>query len=768
MLLIELPVVRTARRDRVPLRRPGARRLPRGPRRPHRRGVGAVPLLPRQPQGPVRRALGAQRRVPPLVQRRARHPTYEVLAVYTADEPRPDADLITRGRRSRRPPMSTQTNRLPSGGRIDRGTELRFTVDGVELTGHPGDTIASALLANGLVEVAPSIYRGRPRGIVAAGVEEPNALVQILGAVLRACCPRRPLAARRPVRHDAVRAGPPRPDARPRRLRQDVRAHRRAGRRRRPGRARRRRRRPRGSGARVILLDEQSELGGSLLAEPHRAVDGSAALEWVAEVGRDARRRRRGHGAHPHHGLRLLRRQLRARRRAPHRPPRRAPQPDGVSRQRVWHIRARQVVLATGAHERPLVFAGNDRPRRDARRRRAHLPQPVRRGARSRAVVATTNDSAYDTGRRPASPPASRSPPSWTPAPTLSDRAAEVAVATGCAGAAGHAVAGRRRRDGRLDAGPRPAPIAEAAPSRPPESLDCDLLAVSGGWSPVVHLHSQRQGRLRWDEELAAFVPDGTVEDQQVVGAGRGTFGLDGCLAEGARAGARAATAAGFPVERRRAATRRGPPGRRGRAQLWLVPAAEGEPGSGTRTSSTSSATRRVADVWRSTGAGMRSVEHVKRYTSIGTGQRPGQDVRRQRDRRHRRGARRLDVGEIGTTTYRAPYTPVAFAALAGRERGELFDPERTTPIHGWHVAHGAEFEDVGQWLRPWYYPQDRRGHGRGRGPRVPRGPRGRRRSWTPPRSARSRSGAPTRASSSTGSTPTPSRSWRSARPATA
>ena len=126
-----------------------------------------------------------------------------------------------------------------------------------------------------------------------------------------------------------------------------------------------------------------------------------------------------------------------------------------------------------------------------------------------------------------------------------------------------------------------------------------------------------------------------------------------------------------------------------------------------------------VADVLRATGAGMRSVEHIKRYTSISTANdqgktsavnaigliaaalngaqqgQPGPDV--------------ATPGQIGTTTYRAPYAPVAFAALAGRDRGDLFDPARLTSIHPWHVAHGAEFEIVGQWLRPWYYPQGRR-----------------------------------------------------------
>ncbi|MGW8401256.1 glycine cleavage T C-terminal barrel domain-containing protein, partial [Streptomyces lydicus] len=139
---------------------------------------------------------------------------------------------------------------------------------------------------------------------------------------------------------------------------------------------------------------------------------------------------------------------------------------------------------------------------------------------------------------------------------------------------------------------------------------------------------------------------------------------------------------------------------------LWLVPAPGGEPGTWDTHFVDLQRDVTVAEVWRSTGAGMRGVEHVKRYTSLGTANDQGKTS----------GVNAIGViaealgagaspGEIGTTAYRAPYTPVAFAALAGRERGELFDPERTTSLHSWHVAHGAEFEDVGHWKRPRYYP---------------------------------------------------------------
>ncbi|MFF5370612.1 sarcosine oxidase subunit alpha family protein [Streptomyces sp. NPDC013187] len=585
--------------------------------------------------------------------------------------------------------MTDQRFRLPQGGRVDRGTVLRFTVDGRELTGHPGDTLASAMLANGLVEVAPSLYRGRPRGIVAAGVEEPNALVQLDGPCSEGMLPATTVelydglvattlsgmgrldAAPDPALYDkkyvhtdvlVVGAGPAGLSAAAAAA---------------------------GSGARVILVDERPEPGGSLFRDTEWIAGVRAALDAAPEV--VVLPRTTAFGSYDDNYVLALQR------RTDHLGP---AAPEGVSRQRLWHIRARQVVLATGAHERPLVFAGNDRPGvmlssavRTYLNRYAVAPG-------SRVVVSTTNDSAYDTvadlhtaGIGIAAVVDAR--------PELSRRAAEIAGTTGVRVLTGGTVVGTAG-SGRLTGVTVQALDAEGRLAGEQWSFDCDLLAVSGGWSPVVHLHSQRQGRLRWDEELVAFVPDGVVRDQQVVGAARGTYDLDGCRAEGARAGALAATEAGFPVAVPPAGAR--PPGGPARA-LWLVPGLGGEPGTWDSHFVDLQRDVTVADIRRSTGAGMRGVEHVKRYTSLGTANDQGKTS----------GVNAIGViaealggspGEIGTTAYRAPYTPVAFAALAGRERGDLFGPERTTPIHSWHVAHGAEFEDVGQWKRPRYYPR--------------------------------------------------------------
>lgn len=587
--------------------------------------------------------------------------------------------------------MNPLSRRLPAGGRIDRSATLRFTLDGRTYTGHPGDTLASALLAAGVIETGPSIYRGRPRGILTAGVEEPNALVDVRRPGQSTREPMVPatilelvdglearyvsgVGALDPAEDTAlydkkyvhaevvvVGGGPA-----------GLAAARTAA----------------ATGDRVILLDDQPELGGSLLSEPHAIVEGMPAGEWLDRVTAELHAapevtvltRTNAFGSYDANYVVALQS------RTDHLgADAAAAEFAGVSRQRLWHIRAQRVIVATGAHERPLVFAGNDRPG-------VMLASAVRSylnrygvAAGSRVVVATTNDSVYallpelaDAGVEVVAVADAR--------PELSEaaRRAGVEVLTGSAvtGTAGEPRVTSVTVSG-ID--------ADGTPVGEPRRLDCDLVAVSGGWSPVVHLHCQRQGRLDWNDGLVAFVPRNDVPGQQTAGAARGVLTLEGCLADGGRA------AAGKPVDDPLpAGTTRA---------LWLVR----DPDADLDACFVDlQRDQSVADVLRATGAGMRSVEHIKRYTSISTANDQGKTsavnaigliAAALND-----GA---SPGDVGTTTYRPPYAPVGFAALAGRNRGDLFDPARLTSIHAWHVAHGAEFELVGQWLRPWYYPLD-------------------------------------------------------------
>ncbi|MEX0427363.1 sarcosine oxidase subunit alpha family protein [Nocardioides sp. DS6] len=606
--------------------------------------------------------------------------------------------------------MSTTSCRLAEGGRIDRASELAFTVDGRDYRGHAGDTLASALLAAGVIETAPSMYRGRPRGIVAAGVEEPNALVKV----------RRPgdsvtesmLTATTVELVDGLRADylSGQGDLDPGEdtalydksyVHADVlvvgggptglAAARRAA----------------GSGARVILIDDQPELGGSLLSAPGAEIDGVDAQAWVASVAAELAAapevtvlsRTNAFGSYDANYVIALQNRI------DHLDADAKAQLPGVSRQRLWHIRAKQVVLATGAHERPLVFRHNDRPG-------VMLASAVRTylnryavAAGSRVVVATTNDSAYDLVadlQRAGVEVVAVADARTEPSPRARD-----AAESGVEVRLGSTVVDTEGAP-RVTAATVSEIDADGVPTGEPVTVACDLVAVSGGWSPVVHLHSQRQGTLRWDEDLVAFVPDGHVLDQQVVGSARGSYGLAACLAEGRHAGALAAYAAGVgPAQGLPGTSLPRPAADAPTRPLWVVRDRDGGLASLDEHFVDLQRDQTVHDVLRATGAGMRSVEHIKRYTSISTANDQGKTS----------GVNAIGViaaalnqgrtpGEIGTTTYRAPYAPVPFIALAGRERGELFDPARITSIHPWHVAHGAEFEFVGQWLRPWYYPR--------------------------------------------------------------
>lgn len=608
----------------------------------------------------------------------------------------------------------SQSHRLDAGGRINRSAELAFTVDGRAYTGHPGDTLASALLAAGVIEAGRSIYLDRPRGILAAGIEEPNALVNLRRPGQSVVEPMVPATTIELV--DGIEATylsgvgdlDPAEDTSvydktyvhtdvlvigggPAGLSAASQAA--------------------ATGARVIVIDDQPELGGSLLTEPATTVHGDPAPQWVNRIAAQL---------HAEPEVTVLSRTsafgnydanyvIAVQSRIDHLGDA-ATGPDfaGVSRQRLWHIRAQQVILATGAHERPLVFANNDRPG-------IMLASAVRTylnrygvAAGTRIVLATTNDSAY--AMLPELAAAGVTVVAVADArPSLSaaGRAAQEAGIDVTASASVSDTTGEPRITSALISVLDEAGIAVGAPS----AVACDLVAVSGGWSPVVHLHSQRQGKLRWDDELVAFVPADDVEGQQVIGAARGSFDLDGCLADGARAGAVASFAAGFVSESGAdaLASPSQPPRPNGATQpLWVVRAASTELAELDTHFVDLQRDQHVAEVLRATGAGLRSVEHIKRYTSISTASDQGKTS----------AVNAIGViaaalnngatpGEIGTTTYRAPYAPVAFAALAGRNRGELFDPARLTSIHSWHVDAGAEFELVGQWLRPWYYPRD-------------------------------------------------------------
>jgi sarcosine oxidase subunit alpha len=626
-------------------------------------------------------------------------------------------------------------HRLATGGRIDRMRPIGFTFDGRRYQGFAGDTLASALLATGVHLVGRSFKYHRPRGIFSAGAEEPNALVQLgagartepnvratqvelyeglaarsqncwpsvgfdLGEVSNLLSPLFPAGFyyktfmwppsfwhlyERLIRRAAGMGEAPRePD--PDRY-EHVHAHcdvlvvgagpaglaaaLAAGR----------------SGARVILVDEQAEPGGSLLSEaPDHAGHGwreatIAALQALPETRLLPRTTVFGYYDHNYLGL--------VERATDHLGPKAPPQ---LPRQRLWKVRARQVLLATGAIERPLVFPGNDRPGiMLAGAVRSYLNRyAVKPG---RVVLFTNNDSAYATARDLYAAEIGVTVVDTRPNPTgalpARAKAEGIRVLAGSAITAtkGHhkvrEVQAQRLRDGQ----------AEGVPER----LPCDVVAVSGGWNPTIHLQSQSRARPRYDEARGIFLPGPAIQAERSAGACNGAFALAACLEEGARAGVEAAEAAGFAAQAPELPSIE-ELAEQPALHLWQVP------GKGKAFVDLQSDVT-AADIGLALREGYRSVEHVKRYTTTGMGTDQGKtsNVNALGIIAETTGQ---SIPEIGVTTFRPPYTPVTFGAIVGRNCGALFDPVRRTPMHAWHEAQGAVFEDVGQWKRPWYYPK--------------------------------------------------------------
>ena len=640
-----------------------------------------------------------------------------------------------------------QKQRLREGGRIDRSRPLKFRFNRKSYEGFAGDTLASALLANGVSLVSRSFKLHRPRGIVGLGAEEPNAIVQVGtgastipnlratqvelydGLVARSTkgwpTLRFDLAAvndrlshlfgagfyyktfmwprsfweyyERFIRISAGFGWAPRqpdPDtydhlnahcdvlvagAGPAGLMAALAAAR--------------------AGARVIIADEQNELGGSLLSSK-ATIDGDAADKWLRGVVGELTAldnvivltRSTVFGYYDHNFLTIVER------RTDHL----AEVARGYVRQRLCRVRARQVVLAQGAFERPLVFCNNDRP---GVMTASAISAYINRYAvcpGKRAVVFTNNDSAYQTALDLHAAGAT--------VVIVDSRAngagpvAEMAKQTGIPILQGHVVTdvtGRSRVTGvrvALWHGNGKETIKNTI------NIECDLVAMSGGWSPAVHLHSQSGGKNVWDDRLQCFVPGAAVQDALSAGAGKGTWSLGDCLREGLEAGNEAALRCG------RTGATVDVPATSNESEhvlepLWRVPA-EQDPDRCAKQFVDYQNDTSVADIRLAVREGYCNVEHVKRYTALGFGTDQGK-LGNINGMAILAEALSETIANVGTTTFRPAYTPVTLGVGAGENVGELFDPIRTTAIHAAHVAVGAPFEVVGQWHRPWYFPRE-------------------------------------------------------------
>ena len=614
---------------------------------------------------------------------------------------------------------------------------IAFTFDGRAYRGQPGDTLASALLANGVRLLGRSFKYHRPRGLLAAGSEEPNALVEVdrgggrrtpnlratqvelydglvarsqnrwpslgfdIGAAADVLSPflsagfyyktfiNPPGAWARlyePLIRRAAGLGraPDAPDP-------DHYASRYAhcdvlvvggG--------------PAGlaaaeaasaTGARVILCDEQPRLGGSLLAERGARLDDTDATGWIAarvralaarpEVTVLTRTTAFGWYPGPMVGL--------AQRLTDH-----LADPDpSLPRERLWQVRPKQVVLAAGSIERPLVFPGNDRPGVMLAGAARMYVNRYHAAPASRAVVVTSSDTAYQAALDLQAAGvhvaviADLRPQADGPLPRAA-RAAGLRVLTGM-----RVVNTRGRRGVRV--------VILGHPDGRREWVRAGLLAMSGGWTPSVHLFSQSRGTLKFDEAARVFLPGASAGPERSAGACRGVHGLAEAIADGQAAGIDAAHAAGLdaPAPARTIVTGTLP-------ATWTAPVAPDRKLTGAFVDFQNDVTSK--DLLLATQEGFHSIEHVKRYTTTGMATDQGK-TSNMNALAIVAGQLGKAIPEIGLTTFRPPYTPVTFGTLASYSRGVLFDPVRTTPIHGWAAARGAVFENVSLWKRARYFP---------------------------------------------------------------
>ena len=612
------------------------------------------------------------------------------------------------------------------GGALDRSRILSFRFDGRQMIGHRGDTLASALLANGVRLVGRSFKYHRPRGVFTAGSEEPNALVELRSGAHREPNTRATVTElfdgleafsqnyRGSLRHDllaandliapflsagfyyktfmwpksfwekvyepAIRASAglgrlsraADPDsydkgflhcdllvigAGPAGLAAALAAGR--------------------SGARVILADEDFVMGGRLNAETHE-VDGRAGADWAADAVRELASMDRVRlllrttvvGAYDHGVYGALER------RTDH-----LAEGGGKPRQVLWRIYSRQAILAAGATERPIAFGGNDRPG-------VMLAGAVRAyanrfsvGAGRRIGLFVNNDDG------------------WRTAVDLADTGANVAAVIDVRDRAPLAdVPGARiLMGGKVAAtwGRRGLKGIELATG---ERISLDGLAVSGGWNPNVHLTCHHGSKPVWREDIAAFVPGGNLPaGMTVAGAANGKLTTAAALADGHGA------AAAVLDELGRSAAAGDPPGASDEAAavtaFWHVRESRGRAWLDQQNDVT------VKDVVQAHREGFRSVEHLKRYTTLGmaTDQGKTANVAALAIMAEQTGR---TIAETGTTVFRPPYTPVPIAAFAGRSRGREFRPTRLTPSHDWAAARGAVFVEAGMWLRAQWFPR--------------------------------------------------------------
>jgi len=639
----------------------------------------------------------------------------------------------------------SQKFRLDKSGHINRNKKISFKFNGKKYFGYEGDTLASALLANGVHLVGRSFKYHRPRGFLGAGVDEPNAHVQLyngsktepnaiattielvegLIAKSQNCWPSVlfdfgainnllsnffpagfyyktfmwPKSFWHKVYEPIIRkaaglgVAPLKPDpdryehifeycdilvagSGPSGLASALAAAK--------------------NGARVILAEDKPRFGGTLLTD-EVTIGNKKGKDWADDVITQlksmpnviVKNRSQVFGYYDHNMMVMLERTK------DHieKPTKFTP------RQKLWYIRAKEVILSTGSIERPLVFGNNDRPGIMLASAAKEYIKVYGVLVGKKPIIFTNNDSGYDTAiefKKNGVEPLIldvRSNPDSTTVQEAKNLNIKIKFSHGVVNSKGYlkvnsATIGKLNND--------------KSSYENLENIDCDCICVSGNWTPTVHLSSQSGNKLKFDENVNAFVPNKPRQNETTIGAANGSYTLKETLTQGFNKGYdlsnkinRKTLKIDTPSSNERSYGKQD--------KFWCMPLPKNKK---YKRCVDFQNDVYVSDIELAVREGFRSIEHVKRYTTLGMATDQGRTSNLNGLQLVSNIEKKI-IPEVGHTTFRPPYTPVTIGAIVGREVGKHYRPTRKSPMHSWHENNNAVFVDAGLWLRPRYYKQN-------------------------------------------------------------
>ena len=637
----------------------------------------------------------------------------------------------------------SQIYRLNNVGYINRDKKISFKFNGKKYFGYKGDTLASALLANGVHLVGRSFKYHRPRGFVGAGVEEPNAKVQLYykgantepnanatevelveGLIARSqnCWPSVSFdfgainnllnkffpagfyyktfmwpksfwhKIYEPIIRKAAGLGiaPLKPDpdkyehkyeycdvlvagSGPSGLSSALSAAK--------------------NGARVILAEDKVRFGGSLLTD-EVTIGNKKGKEWADEIISQlksmpnviVKNRSQVFGYYDHNMMVMCERTK-----------------DHIEnpseftpRQKLWHIRAKEVIISTGSIERPLTFGNNDRPGIILASAAREYMKVYGVLVGKKPIIFTNNDSAYDTAidfKKNGIDPIiidTREDSQSSVANEAKSLNISIKFSHGVVNTKGYL---------RLNSATIGKFNSDKSGYEKLENISCDCICVSGNWTPTVHLASQSGNKLKFNETLDAFIPNQSKQNENTIGSAKGSFTLKESLEDGFKKGFELSNK--ITGKNEKSITPTSNEKNYGQHdKFWCMPLPKNKHYKRFVDFQNDVA---VSDIELAVREGFKSIEHVKRYTTLGMATDQGKTS-------NLNGLQLVSdiekkiIPEVGHTTFRPPYTPITIGAIVGREVGKHYRPTRKSPMHSWHEKNNAVFVDAGLWLRPRYY----------------------------------------------------------------